>query len=123
MSHSQFDTPVSLETILATIQASEAEPGKSQVTIEGPLSTDPDRTADIATISIFVQILQTQSQTFAIGNNVIQGKELTRWSCPVTIQSGGFQVGSAMGIATTVEQYSNPAEHYVYNWTQKLTFK
>jgi hypothetical protein len=29
----------------------------------------------------------------------------------VTIESGGFQPGSALGIATIAEQYSDPDEH------------
>lgn len=122
MSHSQFDPEYSLATILATIQASEAEPGKSQVTITGPLETDEDRIRDEATISIFVQILQTQTQTEANGTNVIHGVGLKRWECPVTIQSGGFRPGPALGIATTVEQYSKPKEHYSWTWSQKFKF-
>ena len=122
MSHSQFDPEYLLATIQATIQASEAEPGKSQVTITGPLETDEDRIRDDATISIFVEILQTQTQTVASGSNVMHGAGLTRWECPVTIQSGDFQLGSALGIATTVEQYSDPEEHYTYHWTQKVKF-
>ena len=114
MSFSQFDPSYPVpEGILA--------PGVS-FTITGPFSIDPDRKDDLATISILVQILQTPTQTVATGSNVIQGVGLTRWSCPVTIQSGGFQPSSAKGIATVVEQYSDPDESYTWTFSQKLKF-
>ena len=114
MSHSQFDTPIPMESI------QETPPG---LIVTGPLSTDPDRIRDNATISILVQITQTQTHTVASGHNVIQGVGLMRWSCPVTLQSGGFRPGLALGIATTVEQYSDPDEQYIWTWTQKLKFQ
>jgi hypothetical protein len=91
--------------------------------VTGPLSTDEDRIRDEATITIVVRIIQTQTQTVAIGKNVFSGVGLTRWSCPVTIQSGGFQAGFAIGIATTVETYSEPDEHYTYTWSQKFKYQ
>jgi hypothetical protein len=113
MSLLQFDTPIPVPI---------GGPG-DVFTITGPLSPDPDRIDDNATITIFVQIRQTQTQTVAAGHTVIQGVGLTRWECPITIQTGGFQPGSAIIIATIVEQYSNPDEYYTYTWTQKVTFQ
>jgi hypothetical protein len=113
MSFSQFDTPITLARALIG----------SILNVTGPLKTDPDRIGDIATIKIFVQIQQTQTQTVAAGHTVIKGVGLKSWSCPITIQSGGFQPGSALASATTVEQYSNTDEYYPYTWTQKVTFK
>ena len=116
MSHSQFDTPIDVP-----IDPGGGQLGVNEVfEVTGPLVTDDDREGDNATISIFVQILQTQTQTVASGSNVMHGAGLTRWECPLTIQSGDFQLGSALGIATTVEQYSDPDEQYIWTWTQKL---
>ena len=116
MSHSQFDPPYPVPSGTEGVIGGEFE-------ITGLLETDEDRILDDATITIFVWILQTQTQSFATGKNVLHGAGLKDWRCPVTIESGDFQQGSAIGIATTVEQYSDPVEYYTYNWSQKLKFQ
>ena len=63
MSHSQFDNQYPVPPGPAGAQIG---PG-GVFDVTGPLETDEDRIRDEATISIFVQILQTQTQTVATG--------------------------------------------------------
>jgi hypothetical protein len=112
MSQSQFDAEYPTPPAQGIVGA--------QFDMSGPL--EPDAATDAASILITIQVRQDATNTVAVGQNNIAPVG-NRWTCVMTVVTGGFRSGPATGSASTVEFYDGEkkgVEHY--HWTANFDF-